>query len=160
MNANEKLISDFYRAFAQRDWKGMQSCYHDEVVFFDPAFQELKGKRAKAMWHMLAESARDFSVKFEKVSANDALGSCQWQASYRFSKTNRKVINDIRAEFAFREGKIIRHTDTFDLWKWSRMALGLPGLFLGWSGAIQGKIRTTANQSLDKFIQIHSEYIN
>lgn len=160
MNANEKLISAFYQAFAQRDWKGMQACYHEDVVFSDPAFRELKGKRAKAMWHMLAESARDFSLTFNHVTATDSIGGCQWQASYRFSKTNRKVLNNISANFAFKEGKIIRHTDRFDLWKWSRMALGLPGIILGWSGLIQGKIRSTANQSLDKFIQNHPEYAN
>ena len=28
----------------------MISCYHDNIIFSDPAFGELKGDDAKAMW--------------------------------------------------------------------------------------------------------------
>lgn len=31
----------------------MTNCYHDNITFSDSAFGFLKGKRAKAMWHML-----------------------------------------------------------------------------------------------------------
>ncbi|MCX8492504.1 MAG: nuclear transport factor 2 family protein, partial [Cyclobacteriaceae bacterium] len=47
MNQHKQLIEKFYSAFQQKDWQTMQNCYHEEVTFNDPAFQNLKGKEAK-----------------------------------------------------------------------------------------------------------------
>jgi hypothetical protein len=38
----------------------------------------------------------------------------------------RPVVNRISAQFYFQDG-LIRHTDDFDIWKWSKQALGLTG---------------------------------
>jgi hypothetical protein len=57
------------------------------------------------------------------------------------------VINRIRAEFFFKDGLIIRHTDDFDIWKWSKQALGIPGHLLGWTGYMQKKINENALHS-------------
>lgn len=50
---NTQLLKTFYTSFSNGDTKTMASCYSDDVVFEDPAFDKLKGYRAKAMWHML-----------------------------------------------------------------------------------------------------------
>ena len=55
------------------------------------------------------------------------------------------------ARFEFRDEKIIRHRDSFDFWKWSRQALGLPGLLLGWSPYLRAKVARTAAKSLERF---------
>jgi hypothetical protein len=72
-------------------------------------------------------------------------------ATYNFSKTNRKVINIINATFEFKDGLIIKHNDTFDLWKWSSQAFGLKGFLLGWTGFMQRKIQEQARIALGKF---------
>lgn len=136
----------------------MQSCYHEEIIFSDAVFQSLAGKEAKAMWHMLLFNSKDLQVSFHDVLANDKIGSCYWEAAYTFSGSGRKVLNVITAAFEFRDGKIFRHTDHFDLWKWSRMALGTPGILLGWSPFLQNKIRKQAATALSKFIVAHPEY--
>lgn len=149
---NEQIIRTFYESFAQNDADAMVSCYHDAVEFSDPAFGFLKGADAKNMWRMLVERAKgDIKINYSNVSANEKTGSADWTADYLFSKTNRKVHNEIHAEFEFQDGKILRHTDTFDVWKWSKQALGLPGVLLGWSGFMQNKIRRTALESLRKY---------
>ncbi len=158
MNTNELLITSFYSAFQQRDYKTMQGCYHPEVSFSDPVFPNLTGNRARAMWHMLCESGTDLMIGFEAVGAFDSQGQARWHASYSFGKRKRMVNNIIEARFHFRDGKIIRHEDRFDLWKWSGMALGLPGLLLGWSVFMQEKIRKQAAHGLEKFISRHPEY--
>ncbi len=160
MNSAEQLIEKFYISFEQKNWKGMQECYDDAVIFNDPVFQHLKGKEAFAMWHMLTTAGKDLSVSFKNIKANDASGSCDWDAHYSFSRTGRKVHNIIHAEFKFHNGKIIEHRDSFDLWRWSRMALGTSGLLLGWSPLVKNKIRATANSSLNKFTAEHAEYKN
>ena len=136
----------------------MQSCYHDDARFTDPVFQNLTAMETKAMWHMLTAAAVDLKVLFGNVQAGEHIGTCQWQAWYTFSRTGRKVHNRIDASFGFKDGKIIRHVDQFDLWRWSRMALGLPGVVLGWTPIIPNQIRKTARKGLDKFIEVHPEY--
>ncbi len=152
------LIEKFYTHFQKKDWKGMQSCYHDKVVFSDPVFQNLKGDEARAMWHMLAIAGKDLTITFTNIKANGLTGSCDWDAHYTFSRSGRKVHNIIHAEFEFSEGKIIRHRDRFNFWRWSGMALGISGTLLGWSGIIRSKVRTTAGNNLKKFMTEHPEY--
>jgi hypothetical protein len=55
------------------------------------------------------------------------------------------------AQFYFQDGLIIRHTDDFDIWKWSKQALGLTGYLFGWTGFMQNKIHTNAILSLRKY---------
>ena len=38
MSVNEETIHRFYTAFQNLDYKTMQSCYHPDAVFNDPAF--------------------------------------------------------------------------------------------------------------------------
>jgi ketosteroid isomerase-like protein len=152
MDANKQLIERFYKSFQNLDWRGMQECYHNEVFFYDPVFEDLDATRAKAMWKMLCLQAKDFSLEFNKVEADDEYGSCHWKATYTFSKTGRKVVNRIKAHFKFHEGKIIEHMDDFDLYKWSRQALGTGGWIMGWSSFLKNKIRNTAKLNLEKFM--------
>ncbi|HET9055513.1 MAG TPA: nuclear transport factor 2 family protein [Chitinophagaceae bacterium] len=155
MTTNEQLIHKFYTAFQQLDYKTMQDCYADEAVFSDPAFGTLNAAEIKAMWEMLCKQAKDFSLSFSNIHAlDDEYCTCQWKASYTFSKTGRKVINHITAHIRIQNGKITEHTDNFDLWRWSRQALGLPGVLFGWTPMLQNKIRSLARNSLKNF-QFH-----
>jgi ketosteroid isomerase-like protein len=155
---SKEIMERFYTSFQNKDWKTMQSCYHPDATFGDPVFQELSYKEAKAMWHMLVLAGKDLRVVFSGVESTAQKGSCHWDATYSFSRTGRKVENSIDAHFEFKEGKIAKHRDIFDLWRWAGMALGLPGKLLGWSPFMRNKIRITARKSLTKFIQEHPEY--
>lgn len=145
------LITRFYTAFAQRDWATMARCYHPEVHFTDPAF-DLHGPHAAQMWRMLCTQGKDLQLTFSGVQADDQTGRAHWDARYTFSKTGRQVLNQIDAQFEFRDGLIHRHIDHFDFWLWSRQALGAPGLLLGWSGFLRGKVQQQAARSLDSFV--------
>jgi len=153
MSGNQEVVERFYNAFQRLDYTTMQSCYSEEIIFNDPAFGILRGDDAKAMWEMLCRNAKDFSLTYANIQLlEDEYTTCQWVASYTFSKTGRKVVNSIKAHMRIKDGKIIEHTDQFDIWKWSRQALGLSGWLLGWSGYMKSKIRFNAHKSLDKFI--------
>lgn len=156
MNENQQLVTRFYAAFQRRDYKAMQECYHDEAVFYDPVFEDLNAAEVKDMWEMLCKGAKDFSLEYSEIKADEEYGTCKWVAQYTFSQSGRKVVNQIKAHFKFYEGKIVEHTDDFDLWKWSRQALGLPGWVLGWSAFLQNKIRKKAQDSLAKYMSSKS----
>lgn len=148
---NKALISRFYEAFSRLDAEAMAACYSEDVLFSDPVFGELRGAEAGDMWRMLTSRAKSFSVHFDNVRADERSGSAHWVATYLFSQTGRTVVNDIQARFVFRDGKICEHHDHFDLWRWSRQALGAKGALLGWTPLVQNAIRAQAQKGLKAF---------
>jgi ketosteroid isomerase-like protein len=150
---NKELINTFYTAFQKRDAKTMAECYHDEIVFEDPAFGKLKGDHAKAMWKMLCKNAKDLKVEFSITEVNETDVKAHWEAFYTFSQTGRKVHNIINANFEFKDGKIIRHTDTFNLSRWASQAMGLKGQILGGTGFFRKRLQTQTNRLLSRFIK-------
>lgn len=151
MNRSD-IIYKFYDAFAAADAETMVSYYHDQVEFEDPAFGKLSGEDAKNMWRMLIERSRgEIKISFDDVRATENSGSAQWKAEYYYGPQKRKVINNISAEFEFVDGKIIRHHDHFNLWKWSRQALGLPGYMLGWTSFLKNKIQKQTGKLLKSY---------
>lgn len=152
MHPNAQRITDFYEAFARSDGDAMATAYAPDATFSDPAFVGLRGEQVGGMWRMLTGRAKDLRVEFSAVQADDATGSAHWEAWYTFSATGRKVHNIIEARFTFEDGLIKTHVDTFGFYRWSRQALGFPGLLLGWSGFLRRKVQGQARKGLDQFL--------
>lgn len=151
---NSAVITRFYTAFSNSDAIEMISCYHDEAVFEDPAFGKLNRKEVAAMWKMLLERSKgNLKVEFKDVVSDGNLGAATWIATYIFSQTNRKVVNTIHAEFEFKEGLILKHKDNFDIYKWSKQALGWKGFLLGWTPFMQNGIQQNAKKALSNYMQ-------
>lgn len=148
MHPNENLIETFYTSFQKLDAEKMSRCYHPDIRFSDPVFPALAGPEASQMWRMLCSQAKNFELTFSDIQANEQTGKARWEAQYDFSATGRRVHNKIDAEFEFEDGKIIKHTDTFDFWKWSRMALGPIGVLLGWTPLLRKKVQRQARERL------------
>jgi ketosteroid isomerase-like protein len=154
---NSQTIDRFYAAFARLDPAPMAECYAPDARFDDEAFSLQSKEHIMAMWTMLIETTRakgrsDWSLHASNISADAQKGQAHWQANYLFSKTGRKVCNEIDAVFEFNaQGLISRHTDSFDLWSWTRQALGAPGYLLGWSPYMRSKVRATAAENLRKY---------
>ena len=154
MNNNTQLVEKFYTAFQRLDAAAMNSSYSDEIVFFDPVFGLLKGAEAKCMWEMLCKNAKDFSLSFGNITAlDDEYSTCDWVATYTFSATGKKVVNTIKANMRFADGKIIEHSDAFSVHKWSKQAFGMMGVLFGWNSIFQNKIKNRAKKNLLKYMQ-------
>ncbi|AFC26373.1 nuclear transport factor 2 family protein [Saprospira grandis] len=150
---NKALIDKFYKAFAAADYETMASCYHPEVVFEDPAFGRLQGERAKKMWEMLLTQSKDsILIRHSELSADAEKGQAKWVADYKYGDKRRPVHNIVQAQFRFKDGLIIEHRDQFNLWRWSKQALGTTGHLLGWSGFFRKKMQQTTNGMLDKYM--------
>src|SRR6187551_2706193 len=114
MPTNADVITKFYSAFQKLDYQGMNNCYSDDIVFNDPVFGLLRGDEAKAMWEMLCKNAKDFSLSFSNIQLLDEeYATCNWIATYTFSKTGKKVVNNIKAFMKLKDGKITEHSDAF-----------------------------------------------
>jgi ketosteroid isomerase-like protein len=153
MDANKQLIDRFYTCFKNKDFKGMQDCYADNAVFNDAVFKNLNADQVKAMWEMLIVKGKDLRIEYSLVSSSENLVSAHWDAFYTFSATGKKVINRIDANFEIANGKIVKHTDNFNFFTWSRQALGLPGILLGWTSFLNKKISAQAMKNLESFMQ-------
>lgn len=150
---NKSLIERFYNAFQKLDYKTMQDCYSDDIVFSDPVFGLLRADQAKAMWEMLCKNAKDFSLTYSNIqSVDEEYYTCNWTATYTFSKTGRKVVNNIKAFMRIKDGKIIEHSDGFRLSTWIAQALGWKGVWFGWTGFMKRAVQRNALKSLHNFM--------
>ena len=157
MTPNEKTLIKFYSAFANADASTMCECYHSKIVFRDPIFGLLKDNNVCQMWKMLIKKSKgNIKIELSNVKVGEHIGSAQWVATYNFSKTNRKVVNVISAQFHFKDGLIKKHTDDFDIWNWSKQAFGITGSIFGWTGFFQKKIQKQARLSLKKYIETNN----
>ena len=151
---HEELINKFYTAFQKLDYKGMVSCYADDIVFYDPVFGLLRANEVRCMWEMLCKNAKDFSLKYSNIkNLDEEYSTCEWEATYTFSKTGKKVVNKITANMRFENGQIAEHSDAFSLHKWSSQAMGFMGWLLGWNRFFQRKIQNGARKNLTRFME-------
>ena len=151
---SKATIEALYAAFARLDADAMAACYAESAQFDDEAFS-LRGRRqVGGMWAMLCGATRAKGMADWKLEASGITErSAHWEAHYRFSATGRLVHNIIDAEFEFDgAGLILRHRDRFDFWRWSRQALGTPGLLLGWTPFLRAKVRAQAAANLQRFL--------
>jgi ketosteroid isomerase-like protein len=151
------VANRFYAAFAAHDGATMAACYAPDATFADPVFPGLDARRAGAMWRMLCErGGANLVVTHRIVSTEGDRVIVRWDADYPFkgggSGPGRPVHNEITATIDVRDGYIARHVDEFDFWRWSRQALGLPGVVLGWSGYLRAKVQATAGEQLDRWV--------
>jgi hypothetical protein len=153
MHANEQLLERFYTAFIGRDAETMAASYSDSATFEDPGFGKLSASEARAMWRMLLGRATDLRAEFRDIHADDETGSAHWEAHYTFN--GRPVHNVIDADFAFRDGLIVRHVDSFDWPRWAGQALGLPGRLLGGTSFLHKMVSRKARAQLDAYIAEH-----
>ncbi|MGM0555803.1 MAG: nuclear transport factor 2 family protein [Myxococcota bacterium] len=151
MHPNARLLTEFYDAFNRHDGDEMATAYHDAAHFSDPVFPDLDAPAVRDMWKMLTSSAPDLRVEATGIEADDEVGRVHWEAWYTFSKTGNEVHNIIDATFQFREGKIVRHVDDFDFWRWTRQALGVTGILLGWTPMVRNKVQSMAARRLEKW---------
>ena len=149
MHPNEELITRFYDAFNRLDADAMVACYCPDVTFEDPAFGVLHGEQAGSMWRMLADSSQGIEITTRDLHADDTAGRVHWTAKYTFS-TGHPVVNEIDAKFTFENGLIKTHVDHFDMWNWSRQALGPSGLAFGWLPFFRAGVRRKAHERLGK----------
>lgn len=152
--AHEIIINRFYEGLQNLDARQMNACYSDNIAFFDPMFELLHGDAAKAMWRMLCKNAKDFSLEFGNIhDLGDDYYTCEWTASYTFSKTRRRVINKAKAHMKIENGQITEHSDAWSLAKWSEQAIGLSGKLFGWFGMYRRRLKNEARQNLLAFIE-------
>ena len=161
MHPNQTRLDDFYAAFARLDADAMAACYAPGAQFDDEVFSLRGHEQVSGMWRMLCEATRAknrdaWKLLWRSIEADDKTGKAHWEADYRFSASRRQVHNVVNGEFEFNDaGLITRHRDRFDFWAWSRQALGIPGLVLGWTPFFRRLVKAQAAANLEKYLAKH-----
>jgi len=145
------VMKAFYAAFERRDAEAMVALYDDNIIFSDPVFPRLNSLQAKNMWRMLNKKSHDLKVTAKDFTQDGNYCTCTWDAHYSFGPNNRPVHNIVHARMLIKNGKITEHTDNFDFWRWTRMAVGPLGYLAGWTPFLRNKIQSTAAGNLQKF---------
>lgn len=150
-----ETVSRFYEAFDRKDFPAMACCYDPDVEFTDSIFGTLRGKRALAMWSMLVGQAEDLEIRYADVRAQGTRGGAHWTARYTvpFLVFDNQVENSVEATFEFKDGRIKRHRDVFDLDRWMRAALWPAG-----GVAQQSTVKASVQSALDDYIADHPEF--
>ncbi|GAA2771680.1 nuclear transport factor 2 family protein [Nonomuraea dietziae] len=82
------LLTTFFEAFSKSDTDAMERCYHPDVSFGDPVFQELEGRdKVMAMWRLMLSRGDGTDVTYRAITADDFTGSASWTARYTFTST-------------------------------------------------------------------------
>jgi ketosteroid isomerase-like protein len=153
MSKGHEVAKDFYEAFSRRDAAAMNRWYSEGAEFWDPVFENLDGRRTRAMWEMICTNARNFSLTFRIIEASDRHAQVEWVATYDFSMTGRRVVNKIATRMEFANGLIARQVDQFDFPTWARQAFGFAGIVLGRLPPFKRKVQRSARAGLEGFLK-------
>lgn len=148
----QDIVVEFYKAFQKADSKSMNLLYHNDLRFHDPVFGELDYQETTAMWQMLCSANQTLTIDF---SINDATKNevrVRWEARYHFGKKKRPVHNIISTHMVVEEQRIKYHTDSFNLYRWTRQAIGWPGAMFGWAPFFKRKIRKMSRNYLQSYM--------
>lgn len=154
MDDYKNVLREFYSAFKKGNYNQMIEFYHNEATFEDPAFGVLNSQEVKLMWTMLmSRPDSNLTVQFTDAHIAGNSGSLYWTADYVFSGTGRQIHNKIKATFEFRDGKIYRHKDDFDLYNWACQALGWRGYVWGWTPFFKKQLQKKTRKMLQKYAE-------
>ena len=147
MNESETraALTHLYDAFARRDGEAMAALYAPDAAFEDPVFR-LRGADIGRMWIGLTRRAKDFAISYSIAQVRPDAGAVEWTARYLFG--GRPVVNEIRSEIQFENGKIIQQVDRFEFPRWAAQALGLPGRLFGRFAWFQRAVSRKARRGL------------
>ena len=136
----------------------MAACYHP-TRFSDPVFTDLRGERRRHIEDAHRPRRRPHRRGSPTSAPTTPRAAPTGRPLRTFSATGRRVHNVIDATFAFRDNKIVEHTDVFDFWRWSGQALGPDGKLLGWTPSCATKVRAQAARGLDAFLARRQQHL-
>jgi hypothetical protein len=116
------------------------------VRFSDPAFP-ISTRGVAAMWRMLCERGKDLACRLRhRADASTGARTVVRTTRIRPPAGTSRTGSMRRSRSATAASP--SHRDRFDLYRWARQALGVPGLLLGWSPPMQSAIRRKAAAAL------------
>ena len=139
----------FFEALRRADTNVIDSCYHPQISYSDPLFEDLRGARVALRWRMLLKQADSFSLEHSLVFADERKAQVQWTANYRLK--GRAISIPMLSTLAIWDDLIVRQVDEYDFWQYCRQAQGVAGVLLGGLEPYQKTIKRRARRELERF---------
>lgn len=144
----------------------MSSFWHPDFTFSDPAFPNLTGARAKAMFHMFITNRETSKMKVTITSPAAAVAggpadtySASYNCDYLFGESSVPVHNEINCVIELKDGKVWKQSDDFHLGNWAKQSLGsVMRHTLGISGILGMVVRKKATERLDFWCKKHQQF--
>lgn len=160
---DQKIVEEFLTCYQKHDFNGMHSCLDSNVTFSDFAFDKIRGREVRAMWHWFCVSypPRKNPVnvpEFEIIKTQNSTVVARYRVTYPYGDKQRPVNYFIEAKFKIQDNRIIEQTDMFSSisqFEFAKMALGFPFQLLSLTPLLQNIVRRKATEKLKKFMNDH-----
>jgi len=136
------LLLKFFKAVQTQDVKAIGECYHNDIEYYEPAYGKMTGPRALGYWSFFFSQVKEMQCEYDGLKINGDKGTLHIEEWYTWSATGHAVHNLVDCEFDFKDGKIFRHIDNYNLNAWAFQSLGAK--YLGWT-------KKTREQEVEKF---------
>lgn len=143
------VVDRFFEALRRADTRVVDSCYHSQISYSDPLFEDLRGALVPLRWRMLLTQVDGFSLEHALVFADERKAQVQWTANYRLK--GREIRIPILSTLAIWDDLIVRQVDEYDFWQYCRQARGLGGFLLGGTEPFQNTVKRRARRELERF---------
>jgi len=139
------LLVKYLQAIKEQDLKTISSCFHEEAEFYEPAYGKLTGPKIAAWWTFFFAQAKEFHSEFDSLKVNGDKATVHSEHWYYWNATGAGVHNLVESEFDFKDGKIFRQIDNYNLNAWAFQAL--ESKFMGWTN----KSREAEQERFEEF---------
>ena len=119
MTDNVKLVTDFCRAWSNRNIEELVAYFSEDAVYHNMPMPPMKGKPAiQAILNQIIApaSAIDFEIRHVAESGNVVFT----ERIDRFHMGGKKVELPVAGVFEIKDGKIVAWRDYFDMPTWTR----------------------------------------
>lgn len=149
-----EILQNYYDVFQNLELDKMSNYYHSDVEFYDHAFGTLNKDELMAMWSMLFHKAfKSLTIEVSNIKVVDNIGFAHVECYYTYSLTNRKVHNIIDTTIKFKEDKIIKQIDIFNLKRWAEQSLGWKQSVFAGTTFFKNRLQKQTGTALDKYLK-------
>lgn len=148
-----RVAHSYFDHLQDRNAAGAVELCHPDLHYFDPILGDLHGREALARWPIFFAQPHEPSLHFFDITAKDDTVHVRYFLHYTDAETGRKIDHGISAELTIRDNRITHHKDTFDIWRFATMKLGMRGRLLGFLPSTADALRKKARAELDAYLR-------
>lgn len=154
MNKHKEIIERFFEEFKRRDFFQMKNFCTEDIYYFDPLYNLLRGEDLYMMWQLEYGQSNSFQLqKGEIKDEGDGYYVVDLQIEHDAPK---KIAQKIKAYLRIEDDKISEYSSAFSIHNLCKQRYGLIGNLLGWNRLYQNRIK---NDARSKFIQMKKSLV-
>jgi hypothetical protein len=151
MITEEKCISKLFTAIETGDTYSIMECYHDFSTIYDPIVGTIYGEVAPYYPSLLATSFLSARIEVTKLVTEKLSGFAEVKIQLTRRESNKVITCRGRLEFEFKDGKICRQVNEYNVWHLMREIDGKPGSLFGMLPSYRRKYKVKILKALNDY---------